>query len=295
MYNNQKTPEYICNYDFVPFNTPKYYQNAGKGDLCGYAELELTTVGNLHIGNGFFIEQNGKFISETIKDIDGNPIIPGSSFKGAIKSICRAVSDGCIPPMDKKYTNLIPKSIYCSKNEEGNRCIVCDMFGMIGKVSLASKVSITDFTSKNSPLNTIFVNQPFGPNIDSNYYKHGGKFKGYKFYYTDCYSQPPKNQINIQTIKPNSKLYGKVFFKNLTKDQLGLLLFGCCIDGYINLKLGGYKNDGLGEVKCNCLKLVVNNKAQNNPIDYVDYYCDNYGKSFGNSINTLGNILCPSN
>lgn len=293
MYNNNSN--YESNYEFVPFNTPKDYKDAGKGDLCGYAELELTTIGNVHIGNGFFIEQNGKFISETIKDMDGNPIISGSSFRGAIKSICRAVSDGCIPPVDREYANLMPKNnISCSKNKDGNRCIVCDMFGMIGTVSLASRVSITDFTSKTNSLDTQQVNQPFSPNPKNSKYRNGNTFKGYKFYKIDCKSQPAKNQISIQTIKRNSKLYGKVFFKNLTKDQLGLLLFGCCIDGCINLKLGGYKNDGLGEVKCKCLKLVVNNKVQNDPIDYVDYYCDHHGKAFEDSIRTLDDILIPS-
>lgn len=288
MYNNQTNPNYKCNYDFVPFNTPKYYQNAGKGDLCGYAELELTTVGNLHIGNGFFIEQNGKFISETIKDIDGNPIIPGSSFKGAIKSICRAVSDGCIPPVDEECRNL--KNIYCSNK----RCIVCDMFGMIGKVSLASKVSITDFISQNSSLNTELVNSQFPPRPKNRKYKNGNTFKGYKFYKINGDSQILKNPIKIEVINSNSKFTGKIFFKNLTKDQLGLLLFSCCIDKNINLKLGGYKNDGLGEVKCNCSKLMVNNKVENNPIDYVNYYINNHGRYFQYNIAKLKEILKPS-
>lgn len=297
MYN---PTNYEPNYDFVPFNKPKFYEDAGKGTLTGYAELKFITLGNLYIGSGFSSENKGEFILETIKDYDNKPIIPASSVKGAVRNICSAVSDGCLPKVDKKEQYLMPKSIRCSASKDNKKiirecCIICDMFGMIGKVSLASKISFTDFKAIKFSLENKWVNQQFSPNSNNSKYKNGNQFKGYKFYYTDCEVKKSNNQVNVESIKPKSEFVGKVFFKNLTQDELQLLLFACGIDGYINLKIGGFKNDGFGEIACYCQKLIINGKIQEDSISWAENYPKEYGKSFKHSIEKLGDILYPSN
>lgn len=298
MYNNYKS-NYQCNYDFVPFNKSKFYEKAGKGNLTGYAELKLVTLGYVHIGSGFSSENKGSFVLETIKDFDNKPIIPASSIKGTVRNICSAISDGCLPRVDEKYKYLMPKSIRCSDFKDNNNiirecCIICDMFGMIGKVSLASKISFTDFKATEFSLENKWANQQFSPNMNNGKYKDGSKFKGYKFYYTSCDVKKSDKQVYIETIKPKSEFIGKVFFKNITEDELQLLLFACGTDGYINLKIGGFKNDGFGEVACYCEELVINGEVQEDPISWAEKYPKEYGEPFKDSIEKLGDILYPS-
>lgn len=301
MYNRNNN--YECNYDFVPFNTPNYYKQSNKGNLTGYAELKFITQGNLYIGSGFSDETKGTFVLQTIKDYDNKPIIPASSLKGAIRNVCSAVSDGCLH-IDKKNQRSMPYSeVKCSAHRDKDTkelkikcCIVCDMFGMIGKGgSLASKVSFIDFKSEKYSLGTDLVNQQYSPNSNNSKYKNGSKFKGYKFYYTDCNVKKSQNLVRVEYVKPHSEFIGKVFFKNLTKDELQLLLFACGADGYINLKIGGFKNDGFGEVACYCNDLVINNEHQAEPFTWAEDYQNGYGKNFKSSIEKLGDILYPSN
>lgn len=295
MYNDKSQ----CNYDFVPFNPPDFYKYAGKGDLSGYAELKLVTIENVYIGSGFSRENNKSFILETIKDFDNKPIIPASSIKGTVRNVCSAISDGCLP--NEKKQNLIFEPIRCSAIIDDNKkiirrcCIVCDMFGMIGRVSIASKISFIDFKPTNNfSISNKFVNQQFSPNINNSKYKNGNKFKGYKFYCTNHEvneSNQSNQKINIEVIKPKSEFVGKVFFKNLTEDELQLLLFACGISKDINLKIGGFKNQGLGKVSCLCEKLVIN-QSQEDPILWAkNYPKGEYGMKFKSSIEKYKKIV----
>lgn len=314
-------------YDFVPFNPPDFYKYAGKGDLSGYAKLKLVTIENVYIGSGFSRENNKSFILETIKDFDNKPIIPASSIKGTVRNICSAISDGCLPKnipeipktaskiVKEKYKNiknLMPKNINCNieidkkTNNITNYdcCIICDMFGIFGR--LASRVSFIDFLPINktsSDTSKMFdvckVNLPSSPNPyrTDDYYidTDTNKFKGYKFYCTGFKGGKPTEQINIETIKPKSQFVGKVFFKNLTKDELQLLLFACATSGDINLKIGGFKGEGFGEVACYCQELMINGEIQNPSSWTKNYPKGKYGKKFEKSIEILMDILCPPN
>lgn len=294
MYNSNSN--YECNYDFVPFNEPHYYKKFNDDNLTGYAELKFITQGKLYIGSGFSDETQGTFVLQTIKDYDNKPIIPASSLKGAVRNVCSAVSDGCLP-IDKRNQYSMPYSdkIKCS-TDNGKHCIVCDMFGMIGKGgNLASKVSFIDFKPVKYSLDIDLVNQQYSPNSKNSKYKNGSKFKGYKFYYTDCNIKKSQNLIKVEYVEKYSEFIGKVFFKNLTTDELQLLLFACGADGYINLKIGGFKNDGFGEVACYCKDLVINNEHQADPFKWAEDYQKGYGKKFKSNIEKLGDILYPSN
>ena len=87
------------NYDFVPFVKPNVkYSNScdNSGRKSGYLKIKFIVEEELYVGSGFVSETKNGFTYETMKH-NGKCIIPGSSVKGVIRNICRAVSDGCIP------------------------------------------------------------------------------------------------------------------------------------------------------------------------------------------------------
>ncbi len=86
------------NFDFVPFVKPNVrYSNShdDRNRKSGYLKIKFI-VEELYVGSGFVSETKNGFTYETMKH-NGKCIIPGSSVKGVIRNICRAVSDGCIP------------------------------------------------------------------------------------------------------------------------------------------------------------------------------------------------------
>ena len=226
MYNGQKTP-YKSSYDFVPIGKRIRYENSG-AEYSGYIDLEIILCSCVHIGSGYKdFSDNGKLlISETIKS-EGKPVIPGSSFKGVIRSIASAVSNSCSPSSQKCRTD--------------DRCIVCDMFGMMGR---GSKVIFPDFKSDNAKTRIVELNKQFPAKKEEKSY--------YKFYATGENNYEMPDKIKVEVITSDSTFSGRIFFKKLSEEQLSLLMLSLGLNDnkeeLINLKIGGYKNEGIGEV-----------------------------------------------
>lgn len=172
------------------------------------------------------------------------------------------------------------------KKQEINLCIVCDMFG---RMSIGSKVRFTDFKAEECSTESVDVTSQFSPDTAAEKYweRKNGRilYKGYKFYKTVCENRSGNLQ-SISAIKKNVAFKGRVYFSNLTDEQLKLLLFSLGIGGNIFLKLGGYKADGLGTVKTTCSKLFLNGKEEN-----PDKYAADYASKDTVRIKKLRSIL----
>ena len=147
--------EYEDNSDFAEFNTPRIYLEENKyvdksaAKNSGYIDLKILTVSNLAVGNGMFSKDKVGLY----KDIMTNgeyPIIPGSSLKGAVRHIANIVSDGCIKAKSgRKYIIDVPNANL--KCDVKNKCIICDMFGMM---KVKSKLTFSDAVSKSAKTQT---------------------------------------------------------------------------------------------------------------------------------------------
>lgn len=272
----------VCNYDFVPFPLyPKidYITDFRKrmGEYSGYLELKITALDPLHIGSGFCHMKNGKLFSETLKEQD-RLIIPGSSLKGAVRQISRAVSDGCIDvrgEKEKKKDKNGNKSYVLFENEEQKRrcfigkgkcsaCIVCDLYGMM---SLASKVRFSDFVSDSVKTEIISVASQYSPDITKKHYKtwtgSSNVHKGYKFYKTNCQPMPVSADKDVIEAVPKGTVFtGTIHFRGLDDEQLELLTYSLGLGEQFSPKLGGYKSVGLGTVKVNPVKFIVNGETK---------------------------------
>lgn len=284
---------YICNYDFVSFGNPKYYIDDSKGVnpfkdkiYKGYIDIVITCIDNLYIGSGFSTVNNNQLYNETIKY--GNEyIIPGSSFKGAIRNIASAVSEACLPKLseEEKRKVTIPKGD--NKCNAQKRCIVCDMFGAM---NYASRLIIPDFKAETANTEVLELNVQHGPEINDKYKNKDGSSKGYKFYKTYCKKYDDSNKVRVNTVEKDSVFSGRIYFSNISEDQLSLLLFSMGIDRTFDIKLGGYKNDGLGHVKIEIVDSKIN--VDKTPLELAQEYPDKAGNR-KEQIKKLREILKP--
>lgn len=265
----------VRNYDFVPF--PLYcntqYINITDfrermGGYSGFLKLKITALDYLHLGSGFCQLKNDVLFSETLKEQDAL-VIPGSSLKGAVRQISRAVSDGCIPVKDEKSKVLLEgreqrNQCYVSmKPKKLNACIVCDLYGMM---SLASKVRFSDFTSDSVKTEMISVPAQYTPDITREHYKTevDGRtiHKGYKFYKTNCEPMTSVDRDIIEAVSKGVSFTGTIYFHGLDQEQLELFTYSLGLSRTFSMKLGGYKSAGLGTVKVESTEFIVNGKPE---------------------------------
>lgn len=262
------------NFDFVYFpKNPdtRYLRNIEErqGEYSGSITLEMTAVDNIYLGSGFIdYDKKSGLIGNTVEELN-KAIILGSSVKGTVRHVARAVSEGCITSSEKEPLKLTGKQkCYCEpmpkKNETFHVCIVCDMFGTMG---LKSKLSFSDFVADRYEVIKCRVPLQFSPNVKAPFYLkdelYEGKrlHKGYKFYFTDCEKRVSDKLETITAVKKGAVFTGKITFDGLDENQLMLFLYSLGIGGkYFSHKIGGYKADGYGTVNFRCTKFDLNGK-----------------------------------
>lgn len=325
--NKDEQSEKIENHVYIPFNATKQHKSEKlkfKDKIrkySGYASVVITTVSPLHIGSGFCsVDRDGAL--KDVQYISGKAVIPGSSLKGCIRNNARMAADGCKPHVPNKPPKGVPENEFkryrfpvemreC-RDSNSEHCIICDMFGMLGKgktnekpnSSMKSRIFFDDFTADKYETKSQYVPQPFGPSlkksVDAEY-----NYKGYKVYKTDCknyldidddcedFSELVKDMIVVNCIDENTQFRGNIYFERITEDELQLLMFALGADSSFNLKLGGFRFCGLGECKVKVDKLIINGKAHNGA-DFAKAYENGYGKNYGKSIDAIRKAFAPT-
>jgi CRISPR/Cas system CSM-associated protein Csm3 (group 7 of RAMP superfamily) len=275
----------VRNFDFVYFpenpNT-NYLRNLRnrRGDYSGFITLKMTAVDNIYLGSGFVdFDARSGMIGTTIEELN-RAVIPGSSIKGSVRQVARAISDGCIMQSEKERLYLTKEQrSSCvpmpKKNETFHVCVVCDMFGTMG---LKSKLSFSDFTADDYEIIKCQVPLQFSPNIQAPFYKEDRLHKGYKFYFTECEKRESEKTETITAIKKDTVFTGRIAFDGLDKKEFLVFMHSLGIGGeYFSHKIGGYKADGFGTVNFECTDLVLNGEilAADKAVYYACEYIDN--------------------
>lgn len=284
-------------YDFVPFpkGRPDRKQGAGQDKLdarllSGTLELTLHTLTPVHVGLGYsdFIKANNQEYlaalqaSKPVREDDTTRrryLIPGSSIKGAVRSIVEAITRSCVY-VTRVKTQLIPDEYaLCDRREEYKRsdgkkelCLACRLFGAQdyqGHVRFEDAVAQEGFVPV---VGTPPLWSPLGGGKDAKQYKRYGelpqrylddttrKARGRKFYH---YRSVPSNKQTRRKldmrmcIKSGAELPLRIHFLNLSEAELGVLLtaLGLHPDHPFPIKLGGGKPVGLGSVQVKCQRI----------------------------------------
>jgi hypothetical protein len=253
-------------YDFVPFPKGRPDRKKGAGQdkldarlLSGTLELTLRTLTPVHVGLGYsdFIKAgNQEYLaalqaSKPIREertTRRRYLIPGSSIKGAVRSIVEAITRSCIRITQGRHRPYIPQG-YGGCMSVNDLCIACRLFGA---QDYQGHVSFEDAVAPKGSL--VLLGTPLlwtpargGRGLPPRYLERD-RAKGRKFY---RHARPPSGADPRACIKSGAELPLRIHFLNLSEAELGVLLtaLGLHPDHPFPIKLGGGKPVGLGSVQ----------------------------------------------
>ena len=253
-------------YDFVPFPKRRPDRKKGAGQdkldarlLSGTLELTLRTLTPVHVGLGysdFVTAGNQEYLaalqaSKPVREADAvrrRYLIPGSSLKGAVRSIVEAITRSCIRITQGKHRPYIPQG-YGGCMSVDDLCIACRLFGA---QDYQGHVSFEDAVAPKGSL--VLLGTPLlwtpargGRGLPPRYLERD-RAKGRKFY---RHARPPSGVDPRACIKSGAELPLRIHFLNLSEAELGVLLtaLGQHPDHRFPIKLGGGKPVGLGSVQ----------------------------------------------
>lgn len=205
----------------------------------------------LHIGSGGSLEPVGAD-NPVVRDAQGSPYIPGSSFKGVLRSRVEAILWGLNPAQDKDgmwSCNPVVEDEWCVKRERMSElrekvrqgeldddsltdallkesCTVCKLFG---SPWLASKVQIKDLYITGEWLDYVEVRDGVAIDRDTETAAEGRKF-------------------DFEAVPSGTTFALKIVVENTEPEELGLLFVGLREFNNGGASLGGVVSRGLGRV-----------------------------------------------
>lgn len=258
---------------FVPLSTrvnrnkptghDRYQKNRTTGSIHGTIEA----LSPIHIGSGVIdfgehvAQQDPKLIKAAIRT-KGNIVIPGSSLKGAIRSVVEAISESCVCKTVKKVRDKLPKSFW-ECNDKEYLCVACRMFGGLG---FQSNIAIQDaphieeegkIVTKYVP--PLYRPKRYHPNEQGRpmrkFYKHGKVATG---------------KTPFEACEVGSKFRFDVQVDNLSYAELGLFFtaLGQHPKHQFNLKIGGAKPRCFGSVNFQIDDVHIYDKPKERYLDW---------------------------
>ena len=147
-------------YEFVPLLDKCKRIEYGKQQIkaqriySGRLKLKITVESPLHIGSKQQdYDINGNVIKKQMRR-NGKVILPGSSLKGAVRSIAEAVSHSCaVKVPDNVLKDILPPENKFPCSSAGVLCMTCYIFGMMGETeSYKGRVQFGEFVLESGDL-----------------------------------------------------------------------------------------------------------------------------------------------
>jgi CRISPR/Cas system CSM-associated protein Csm3 (group 7 of RAMP superfamily) len=202
------------------------------------------------------------------------PVIPGSSLKGVIRSVAEAVSPSCIGlsgelfdnrgRLESRYRNKLDNTFETCKSA-ARLCPSCRLFGMVSSQShFLGKLGIGEARTQKGQFkkaSQMILKPLMSPHPDHTaFYLPNHRVAGRKFYFHHFAPKTTIQQTNsTRTIYPLEGLDSDghpqtifefdVSFSNLTAEEYAVLLLALFLTDAMRHKLGGGKPHGLGSVQ----------------------------------------------
>lgn len=257
-------------YAFVPIpagdprrERPAGHQQYNGNLLTGTLEGMITARSPVHVASGQ-IELTGKRPSLVKAHFrrNGRLTIPGSSLKGAIRSIVEAISNppSCLRVTRARFAEQPVQVRACNRKE--SLCVACQMFGAMGYLG---QVHFHDATLDGGESTIILTPSLFAPRTRERAYIANGQVRGRKFYH---HGELARGNVPLEVCPVGARFQLQVDFENLSEAQLGLLLIALG-QGTPPLtpKLGGAKPACCGSVEMH----VTDVRLLSTPAAALDY------------------------
>ena len=269
-----------------PIRHDRYQHNRTTGRIYG----TITALTPIHIGSGIIdfgehVNQQVELIKSAMRT-KGEIVIPGSSLKGAIRSVVEAISQSCIC----KTKVSLPRGPLeqfreCKRtNRNEQLCIACRMFGAMGykgNIMIQDAARIQGkIVTKRVPL----LERPRHPARDEKgrpmrkFYKHGEVTTG---------------NTSFEGCEVDSTFQFIVQIDNLSYAEWGLFYtaLGKHADHPFNLKIGGAKPRCFGSVKFNIKEVHIDDQQRER---YLHWDAQSYTVKKDYELNTWIDKCCES-
>ncbi len=255
----------------------------GQRLYSGSLEVDVFAETPIFISDPRTVPQDPKRPAESIRNKQGEYIIPGSSLKGMLRCLVETLGNGCFTLFDgdyeresrggrveykAPYKRMISEQFqHCSNNT--NLCIACRIFGMLkerasgiylGKVNIGDACSYADKVRKyEPPIYTIPLMGPKPHHRDFYLDETQRHIAGRKYYFHHSPDIEPitahgptrsGNVTNryIQPLDRDTSFHFRADFTNLEADEFAALLLAIALERDMRHKIGACKPLGLGSI-----------------------------------------------
>jgi CRISPR/Cas system CSM-associated protein Csm3 (group 7 of RAMP superfamily) len=262
----------------------------GQHLYSGQLEISIYTETPLFIFDPRAESKDPRKPTLSMRNPQGDYIIPGSTLKGVLRNVVETLGRGCMTLFDgdyeqKKinYTRELPRPFHHCENV-AELCIACRIFGMLrerangvylGKINIGDAVGVKDTIALYpDPFYTKPLMNP-KPHHASFYLDVEGKhIAGRKFYFHHAAEARPLSDVGprkfgdkpanryIQPVDYKSEFRCRLDFTNLESDELSALLLAITLDENMRHKLGSGKPLGMGSVEFRPKRLTIVDYAQ---------------------------------
>ncbi|MHA1606987.1 MAG: RAMP superfamily CRISPR-associated protein [Candidatus Freyarchaeota archaeon] len=222
--------------------------------LTGKVDLEVEVSSEyLFVGSGSYEfnprrRQGEADVWHVFHRSKGTICIPGSSIKGAVRTLVEAISNSCVSTLKSKERKAVGKKHARCNPEEGELCVGCNLFGAAG---YRGRISFSDaFPTGDVKLVKVKIGELFTPK----------RFKGRKIYenrrFQPLDSQHPEaNHRFVEAAPRNTKFKTTLHFENVSEEELGIVFHalgwkteGDKVNTAFSIKVGGAKPRCFGAV-----------------------------------------------
>lgn len=255
-------------YSFIPFLETKEF--IGKGERkTGKIYLKIEVLTPVHISQDYYDINEKDVLYKEFYKIGDRYTIPGTSIKGCIRSVSEMISYSCVSGLNfKRIGNMIPSFKKCGCKKYDKPCIICSMYGAMGK---RSKIRFSDFHLTEGKADIIGIPQLRKPNLESSWYSDGkGKLIGHKIYSHGSENILQKGNVMCKYFLRDSIFEGDIIFEDLVQDEINLLCYSLGLTGDIDHKIGYGKPAYYGSIRISID--TEKTKDANKYIEYASQY-----------------------
>lgn len=227
-------------------------------EWTGRLELEVEVrSGYLHVGSGLLgLTPDGKAYSAFARR-DGQLVIPGTSIKGAVRSVVEAISRSCVSQA-RRDEEVPSRATACNKAPRRNQvaigtlCPACRLFGTTsyrGRVFFTDAVALGPVEPKPVKVGNLWP--PRQAAGDRKFYRVG--------VFHEDENALQRDYRYVEAVPRGTRFLTALVFESATTEEMGLLVRALGIDthpqdqssvGFVFLpKLGGAKPRCLGAVR----------------------------------------------
>jgi CRISPR type III-B/RAMP module RAMP protein Cmr6 len=254
--------------------------------LTGRLELELQVISDyLFVGSGNYdLSEKDKLVYYSFFRTNGKIVIPGTSIKGAVRSVLEAISNSCVSQAGRRenYPHTHKKCEFKPEKEKVDLCRACKVFGTTG---YAGRVNFSDALPETSNIEIEKIHELFPPKKN----KGTRKFYQNKKFNPVGNRRPEQNYRFVEAVKKGSIFKTSLSFQNLTKEELGLLCYAMGVGQDYMIKVGGAKPRCFGTVRF----IPINLKLWTDPLEKAEEQSGDGLRNFISDVLACDNLVVP--